>query len=92
MEVIDEDDELLSSNNNLGINMSQDLNKVGVVVPKLSQEVTYLKELTQQKEGDSGVGSSSSGSSHVDLNQEMQVLVRSSRSSRHRDPLAALLK
>ena len=55
------------------------------VVPKSSQEVTYSKDTKK-----SAVETVSS--SQVDLNQEMKVLARSSRTSRHRDPLAALLK
>jgi hypothetical protein len=55
------------------------------VVLKSSQEVTYSKDTKKS-------AVETVGSSQVDLNQEMKVLARSSRTSRHRDPLAALLK
>ena len=54
-------------------------------VPQSSQEVTYSKD-TKKSTADTN------SSTQVDLNQEMKVLARSSRTSRHRDPLAALLK
>ena len=54
-------------------------------VPQSSQEVTYSKDTKKST-------AETNSSTQVDLNQEMKVLARSSRTSRHRDPLVALLK